>query len=335
MICTSCGTKITKRKDAQSQQRVGENFAEDIAINDAHRRRKTAILARGHARTIRGSARMTRIHLVLLWHMHQPQYRDPATGRYVLPWTRLHALKDYWGMVRVLEEFPDVHATFNVVPSLAAQLEEYASGKFDEPWFTLAFSPADQLTDEDKAELLMRGFQANPDHLIGRWPRYKELFERAPLRRPGSGHAYVCAARLARSAAAFAARLDGRGVSVGGRRGEPAIEEGQRLSPKADKQALRAKQLELAGARLARVSPRAGSRADRNFHHAVLPSDSAAALRYRYRAARPIPERRCPAPAFRHPRTPANNWSRARAYHERLFGAAAGRAVALGRFGLQ
>src|SRR5689334_11949938 len=122
---------------------------------------------------------MTRIHLVLLWHMHQPQYRDPATRRYVLPWTRLHALKDYWGMVRVAEEFPQVHATFNVVPSLAAQLEEYASGNFDEPWFTLAFSPADKLSEDDKSELLVRGFQANPDHLIGRWPRYREIFERA------------------------------------------------------------------------------------------------------------------------------------------------------------
>ena len=76
---------------------------------------------------------MNRMHVVILWHMHQPQYRDPSTGRYALPWTRLHALKDYWGMVHMLEEFPKVHATFNVVPSLAAQLEEYASGKFDEP----------------------------------------------------------------------------------------------------------------------------------------------------------------------------------------------------------
>jgi alpha-amylase/alpha-mannosidase (GH57 family) len=49
---------------------------------------------------------MNRIHLVVLWHMHQPQYRDPETGRYVLPWTRLHAVKDYWGMVRVLQEAP-------------------------------------------------------------------------------------------------------------------------------------------------------------------------------------------------------------------------------------
>src|SRR5438046_5927373 len=69
---------------------------------------------------------MKRVHLVVLWHMHQPQYRDPESGRYVLPWTRLHALKDYWGMVDVLREFPNFHATFNVVPSLGMQLEEYA-----------------------------------------------------------------------------------------------------------------------------------------------------------------------------------------------------------------
>ena len=76
---------------------------------------------------------MNRIHLAVLWHMHQPQYRDPETGTYVLPWTRLHATKDYWGMVKLFEEFPKFHATFNMVPSLCMQLEEYASGKFNDP----------------------------------------------------------------------------------------------------------------------------------------------------------------------------------------------------------
>ena len=120
---------------------------------------------------------MNRIHLMVLWHMHQPQYRDPSTGRYILPWTRLHALKDYWGMVRVLEEFPDMHATINVVPSLGAQLEEYASGKFDEPWFTIAFTPVDQLSPADKVEILVRGFQVSRENVVRRWPRYAELFE--------------------------------------------------------------------------------------------------------------------------------------------------------------
>src|ERR1035438_7823842 len=103
---------------------------------------------------------MTRVNLVVLWHMHQPQYRDPETGRYVLPWTRLHALKDYWGMVDVLKEFPQFHATFNVVPSLGIQLEEYASGTFNEPWFALAFKDSGELTREDKAEILARAFRS-------------------------------------------------------------------------------------------------------------------------------------------------------------------------------
>jgi len=120
---------------------------------------------------------MNRVHVVLLWHMHQPQYRDPETGRYVLAWTRLHALKDYWGMVAMLKEFPKFHATFNVVPSLGMQLEEYASGEFNEPWFSLAFKSAEDLTREDKTEILARAFQVNHERLMSRWPRFVELYE--------------------------------------------------------------------------------------------------------------------------------------------------------------
>ena len=47
-----------------------------------------------------------KIRLVLLWHMHQPYYKDVLTGEYRLPWVRLHALKDYYGMVKLSEEFP-------------------------------------------------------------------------------------------------------------------------------------------------------------------------------------------------------------------------------------
>src|ERR1700722_19045943 len=106
--------------------------------------------------------------------MHQPQYRDPSTGCYVLPWTRLHALKDYWGMVKILEEFPSVHMTFNFVPLLAEQIEEYASGQFKEPWFEIAFAPADSLAPEQKRAMLERAFQIN-DSLVQRWQRFAEL----------------------------------------------------------------------------------------------------------------------------------------------------------------
>ncbi|HEX7502291.1 MAG TPA: glycoside hydrolase, partial [Acidobacteriota bacterium] len=66
--------------------------------------------------------------LAILWHMHQPCYRNPASGRFDLPWLRLHALKDYFGMVHMLEEFPSLRLTFNLVPSLLAGLERYLDG---------------------------------------------------------------------------------------------------------------------------------------------------------------------------------------------------------------
>ena len=72
---------------------------------------------------------MAQIHLCFLWHMHQPFYKDLVSGEYKLPWTRMHALKDYYGMVRILEEFPNVRQTFNLVPSMMAQVAEYAAGE--------------------------------------------------------------------------------------------------------------------------------------------------------------------------------------------------------------
>src|SRR5271156_1644449 len=49
---------------------------------------------------------MPALRLIFLWHQHQPFYKDLVTGEYRLPWVRLHALKDYYGMVKLLDEFP-------------------------------------------------------------------------------------------------------------------------------------------------------------------------------------------------------------------------------------
>jgi len=46
---------------------------------------------------------MAKVRVVILWHQHQPFYKDLVTGQYRLPWTRLHALKDYYGMVKLLD----------------------------------------------------------------------------------------------------------------------------------------------------------------------------------------------------------------------------------------
>jgi alpha-amylase/alpha-mannosidase (GH57 family) len=120
---------------------------------------------------------MPKITICFLWHMHQPFYKDLVSGEYRLPWARLHALKDYYGMVKVLEEFPEIHATFNLAPSLLAQVEEYAAGTASDPFLTLALKPAEHLDHEEKQFALRYFFQANEHRLIDRYPRYRELFD--------------------------------------------------------------------------------------------------------------------------------------------------------------
>lgn len=117
------------------------------------------------------------IRVVFLWHMHQPYYKDLVTGEYRLPWTRLHALKDYYGMVRLLDEFPKVHQTFNLVPSLIAQIEDYVAGTARDPFLEVASKPAADLSPAERRFALQYLFQANPTHMIGRYPRYRELFQ--------------------------------------------------------------------------------------------------------------------------------------------------------------
>jgi alpha-amylase/alpha-mannosidase (GH57 family) len=109
--------------------------------------------------------------------MHQPFYKDLITGEYRLPWTRLHALKDYYGMVRILEEFPQVRQTFNLVPSMMVQVEEYASGAARDPFLELALKPAEDLTENEQQFLLDNSFHAHPPRMIYRYPRYGEIYD--------------------------------------------------------------------------------------------------------------------------------------------------------------
>ena len=67
-----------------------------------------------------------RLPVVLLWHMHQPQYRDALSGQYVLPWTYLHSIKDYTDMAAHLEAIPEARAVFNFTPVLLEQIEAMA-----------------------------------------------------------------------------------------------------------------------------------------------------------------------------------------------------------------
>jgi alpha-amylase/alpha-mannosidase (GH57 family) len=115
--------------------------------------------------------------LCFLWHMHQPFYKDLWSGQYKLPWTRLHALKDYAGMVEILRDYPRIHQTFNLVPSVVVQIEEYAAGTASDPFLDCAAMPAEDLTESQRVFMRRYFFQANLGRVIYRYPRYRELYD--------------------------------------------------------------------------------------------------------------------------------------------------------------
>jgi alpha-amylase/alpha-mannosidase (GH57 family) len=125
-----------------------------------------------------------RLPVVLMWHMHQPQYRDALTGQYVLPWTYLHAIKDYVDMAAHLEAAPSARAVVNFTPVLIEQLEEIAAriaqhldsgAPLPDPVLAL-LGPAEvpQVATE-RLELLRACLRAQRKNMIERFPAYLEL----------------------------------------------------------------------------------------------------------------------------------------------------------------
>ncbi|MBZ0158144.1 MAG: glycoside hydrolase [Alphaproteobacteria bacterium] len=122
------------------------------------------------------------LHIAFLWHMHQPYYKDPFTGVYRLPWVRLHGIKDYLDMLKILEEFPPIHQTFNLVPSLLEQLTDYLENGATDRYLDLTLKHPSALTEHEKMFIIENFFLANWDNMIKPLPRYYELLVKRGFR---------------------------------------------------------------------------------------------------------------------------------------------------------
>ncbi len=116
-----------------------------------------------------------RLGVALLWHMHQPFYKDPLSGIYQMPWVRLHGIKDYYPMAALLENFDRVKATFNMVPSLVEQINDYVQNDATDTLLDLTLKKASSLSLEDKVEILHHFFKVNFKQFIESNQRYSSL----------------------------------------------------------------------------------------------------------------------------------------------------------------
>lgn len=119
------------------------------------------------------------LNVIIVWHNHQPFYKNPVSGEYILPWVRLHGVKDYYRMPYIVSQYPDVKVTFDLSGSLIAQIRDYLNGAKDEREI-ISLTPIENLTEMQKWEMLQIPggfFDINWDHILKKIPMYNSILE--------------------------------------------------------------------------------------------------------------------------------------------------------------
>ncbi|MDA3902429.1 MAG: glycoside hydrolase family 57 protein [Desulfuromusa sp.] len=116
------------------------------------------------------------LKVCILWHMHQPDYRDPVSGQTLLPWAWLHGVKDYGEMLETIVE-TDARVTINLVPSLLEQLERYANGEDRDRWLELLSQSPSELSDTERLFMVDQFFSVNEETQIFANRRYHQLYQ--------------------------------------------------------------------------------------------------------------------------------------------------------------
>ena len=118
---------------------------------------------------------MIPVKIAILWHFHQPYYKKD--DRFIMPWVRLHGIKDYWDLPELFYEYPNIKQTINMVPSLDIQVKEYVTKSTFDNIQLLSFKKASELTEDDKNAILDAFFRCNEANLIQPYNRFRELFD--------------------------------------------------------------------------------------------------------------------------------------------------------------
>ncbi len=119
-----------------------------------------------------------RAKVLFVWHMHQPYYYDPLMKEMALPWVRLHGIRGYNDLPFMIESYPSVRHTVNLVPSLLDQIEMIASGSVTDTYFRISAKPSADLTPEEKVFLLRNFFSCPFESMVKPYPRYVSLWSR-------------------------------------------------------------------------------------------------------------------------------------------------------------
>ncbi len=118
-----------------------------------------------------------KLSIAFYWHMHQPVYQLSTNGSYLMPWVRLHAVKDYLDMAMWAKKFDKLKLNFNYVPVLLDAIIDYTDDNTHDIHSKLTITPEENLTNENKIFILNNFFDANYQTMILPNPEFHRLYQ--------------------------------------------------------------------------------------------------------------------------------------------------------------
>ena len=119
-----------------------------------------------------------KLSIAFIWHMHQPVYRGYTDEIYLMPWVRLHAVKDYLDMLLIMEKFPNLKLNFNFSPILIDTLYNFGFYGAHDIYSKLTVTPVAELSDDEKEFILNHFFDANYKNMVLHHEEYKKLYDK-------------------------------------------------------------------------------------------------------------------------------------------------------------
>lgn len=119
-----------------------------------------------------------KLSIAFYWHMHQPVYQLNESSDFLMPWVRLHAVKDYLGMILWAKKFDNLKLNFNFVPALVDALIDYAENGAHDIHSRLTIKSENLLNDEDKLFIITNFFDANYQTMILPNEEYHRLYKK-------------------------------------------------------------------------------------------------------------------------------------------------------------
>lgn len=119
-----------------------------------------------------------KLSIAFCWHMHQPVYKLYPDSDYLMPWVRLHAVKDYLDMLLILNDFKNTKLNFNLVPVLLDAFIDYGDKDYHDIHSRLTVTNISDLTNDDKEFILNNFFDANYSSMIFPYDYYNELYQK-------------------------------------------------------------------------------------------------------------------------------------------------------------